>query len=213
MTETKEKSWLLSVIIALGLYGIYWAFLVSQTWSQFNERGWGVSLLSYSLIKKPPFWLAIILFIVISLTLTIIKNSSRDKLSTEVKPPILSREDLLPEVEPPERKPIVPMEAMPPTTPPPLPNISMAPTPQPAVELIDLNQASESDIATLPRINLILAKKIIQTREQLGGFTNFEQFVQEVNLPENTAEAIKDQVLFSEIERKGQPTRGRMVDY
>lgn len=93
-----------------------------------------------------------------------------------------------------------------PQTPPPVPHATN-------LELVDLNLASESEIAKLPRVNLIIAKKIIQSREQLGGFTSFEQMEKEVNLPANTALAIKDHVMFSEVEPKIQSSKGRMVDF
>jgi len=78
-------------------------------------------------------------------------------------------------------------------------------------DLVDLNLASESVILTLPRINLILAKRIVQKREELNGFTSFEHFISEVNLTENIADAIKNQVVFSKIEKP--VVAGRMIDF
>jgi len=78
-------------------------------------------------------------------------------------------------------------------------------------DLVDLNLAPESVILTLPRINLILAKRIVQKREELNGFTSFEHFVSEVNLTENIADAIKNQVVFSKIEKP--VVAGRIIDF
>ena len=83
-----------------------------------------------------------------------------------------------------------------------------------AIEKVDLNTASESAIGNLPKINLILAKKIIQKREALGGFETFEQFIKEMNLPENVVNTIKDDVSFSKIKKpKVVKSKGRMVDF
>jgi len=78
---------------------------------------------------------------------------------------------------------------------------------------VDINHALDSEIAKLPRINLILAKKIIGIRERLGGFVSFDQFVQEVNLSESIVEAIQDQVIFTEIKHENQSSKGRIIDY
>jgi len=83
----------------------------------------------------------------------------------------------------------------------------------PSFESVDINQASELEIAKLPRVNLILAKKIIGVREGLGGFVSFEQFVQEVNLSQSIAEAVKDRVIFSGIKEEYQSSKGRLIDY
>ena len=68
--------------------------------------------------------------------------------------------------------------------------------------IIDINTATEVEIAKLPKLNIILAKKIIQVRERLGGFETFEQFVLEVDLNEVLASAIEEHVTFSEVEEK-----------
>ena len=84
-----------------------------------------------------------------------------------------------------------------------------------ANEKVDLNFASEKEIASLPKVNVILAKKIIQARQHLGGFTSFEQVVKEANLNESTAEAMKDHVRCSKVKIKPQPkpTKGRLIDF
>ena len=45
-------------------------------------------------------------------------------------------------------------------------------------ECIDVNNCSEIELKNLPGINIIMAKKIIIRREEVGGFKSIEEFIQ-----------------------------------
>lgn len=76
---------------------------------------------------------------------------------------------------------------------------------------IDLNKATEEEIASIPAVGRILAKRIVAKRQELGGFTSFEQFVETIGLKPHTAEKLKPLVTFSHA--KKEPRRGRIIDY
>lgn len=45
-----------------------------------------------------------------------------------------------------------------------------------AAGIVDINNCSEADLAELPGISLIMAKRIVKRRKELGGFDNVEDF-------------------------------------
>ncbi|MBD8067471.1 ComEA family DNA-binding protein [Bacillus sp. PS06] len=79
---------------------------------------------------------------------------------------------------------------------------------------IDLNSATEAEIASISGIGLILAKKVVLKREELGGFDSFEQFTEVIGLNEHKAEKIK---LLVTLSAKAAPTTqdstGRLIDF
>lgn len=80
-----------------------------------------------------------------------------------------------------------------------------------ASEKLDLNKATVEEIAAIPAIGLILAKRIVAKRNELGGFDSFDHFIKAVGLKPHTAEKLKTQITFSPIKK---PTkRGRIIDY
>lgn len=82
------------------------------------------------------------------------------------------------------------------------------------VEKIDLNTATKEEIASIPAIGLILAKRIVAVRQEIGGFQSFDQFEEKIGIKQHTAERIKHLVEFSQIEKPASPNRsGRLVDY
>lgn len=89
-----------------------------------------------------------------------------------------------------------------------------APPPIPEMEKIDLNTATEAEIAAIPAIGLILAKRIVAVRQEIGGFESFEQFVETIGIKPHTAEKVKHRVDFSQSEMPATSTQsGRLVDY
>ncbi|ERI09676.1 ComEA family DNA-binding protein [Aneurinibacillus aneurinilyticus] len=79
---------------------------------------------------------------------------------------------------------------------------------------IDINLASESEIASIPEIGIILAKKVIIKRQEVGGFQSFEQFSEIMGLREHTIEKIKKYVDFSQVENNNSHTKsGRVIDF
>lgn len=78
---------------------------------------------------------------------------------------------------------------------------------------IDINTAAESEIAAIPAIGIILAKKVVKKRQDLGGFQSFEQFSEIMELKEHTIEKVKQSVTFSKVEETNVSMSGRMIDF
>jgi len=82
------------------------------------------------------------------------------------------------------------------------------------VKKININLAPEAEIAAIPEIGIILAKKAVVKRQEIGGFQSFEQFAQIMGLKEHTFEKVKPRLVFSEGENnKEQVTSGRVIDF
>ena len=60
--------------------------------------------------------------------------------------------------------------------------------------LIDLNRASEEQIASLPGINLIMAKRAVSLRDARGGFDSLEDFSHALGLKPHIKERIRPMV-------------------
>jgi competence ComEA-like helix-hairpin-helix protein len=83
-------------------------------------------------------------------------------------------------------------------------------------QLIDINTASEKEIASISAIGVILAKKVVTIREETGGFQSLEHFGQLLQLKPHVLERIKSNVTFSSIQNPNNQqdvTSGRVVDY
>lgn len=92
------------------------------------------------------------------------------------------------------------------------PKLTASVTPQ--ASTVDLNKSSEQELATLPGIGIILAKRALSLRETRGGFRSVEDFGQALNLRTDTVERIKPLVSISPVQqsqRHGMP--GRVVDF
>jgi len=59
-------------------------------------------------------------------------------------------------------------------------------------ELLDVNNASEVELTALPGISIVLAKKIVKRREEIGGFKDVNDFLQFTKLKPHMREQIKD---------------------
>lgn len=79
---------------------------------------------------------------------------------------------------------------------------------------LDLNQASELELAELPGVGAILAKKAIKERENKGGFRSLEDFSHFLGLKPHIVERIRPLVIVT-IPKEDQPQQwsGRMVDF
>lgn len=79
---------------------------------------------------------------------------------------------------------------------------------------IDLNRASELELANLPGVGAILAKKAMNERERSGGFRSLEDFGQLLGLKPHIIEKIRPHVMVTPPkEPPSQQWSGRMVDY
>lgn len=78
---------------------------------------------------------------------------------------------------------------------------------------IDLNKATELELAGLPGVGPILAKKAIMERERIGGFRALEDFTQLLNLKPHNVEKIRPLVVVGPPQFAAQKRSGRMVDF
>ena len=81
---------------------------------------------------------------------------------------------------------------------------------------IDINNATDEEIATLPGVNIILAKKAIEYRNKNGYFRTLEQFMKIVNVKPNFASKIKTMIYLGEVKNipnLDDDNEGRIVDF
>lgn len=81
---------------------------------------------------------------------------------------------------------------------------------------VDINSATEQEIAEIPGIGSIFASKIIAVRSQENGFDSFNQFIELLSVKPHLAEKIKSYIVFSKvnsIENRVKKTEGRIVDF
>ena len=81
-------------------------------------------------------------------------------------------------------------------------------------EKIDINNASEVEITSLPGISIVLAKKIIKKREEIGGFKDINEFLQFTPLKAHMRNQLKDLVCVNKMKGSGKIKRNseRSVD-
>lgn len=60
--------------------------------------------------------------------------------------------------------------------------------------IIDINQCSQEDFLEIPSINIIIAKKLIDYREDKGGFRSIDEFIQTANIKPHMIERIKSMI-------------------
>jgi DNA uptake protein ComE-like DNA-binding protein len=80
-------------------------------------------------------------------------------------------------------------------------------------EPIDLNKASELEIAGLPGVGPILAKRAIMERDKIGGFQSLEDFSHLLGLKPHNVEKIRPLVVVGPPQFAAQKRSGRMVDF
>ncbi len=80
--------------------------------------------------------------------------------------------------------------------------------------LIDINSASASQIASLPGINIVIAKKIVEFRNKNGEFKSEDEFLEIAQVKEIFIPKIrkKIQILKPKTTKKQKPNKGRIVD-
>ncbi len=81
---------------------------------------------------------------------------------------------------------------------------------------IDVNNVTASELAILPGINIVMAKKIIEYRDANGLFKNFDDFIKVANVKEHFVEKIKPMVVFGEAQKPNEDdeySEGRIVDF
>ncbi|HZH60281.1 MAG TPA: helix-hairpin-helix domain-containing protein [Metabacillus sp.] len=83
------------------------------------------------------------------------------------------------------------------------------------IQIIDINTASEQEIAKVPGIGSIFAKKVISVRTQENGFKSFDHFVEVLSVKPHLIGKIKPHLKFPESFSKDQvkKSEGRIVDF
>lgn len=93
--------------------------------------------------------------------------------------------------------------------------ITHVPPAPPVANLLDLNTATEDELAELPGISSILAKKAITIRDSKDGFSSIEEFGQELGLSELKFERLKPLIKVTTPSNQipSYAGRGRTVDF
>ena len=89
------------------------------------------------------------------------------------------------------------------------------PVPTPATGLLDLNSATEQQLAGLPGVSVAMAKKAIMIRAHSGGFASADEFSRQLGLMPHFAIQIESLACASPPDRQPVPSRrdaGRVID-
>ncbi|WP_052342598.1 ComEA family DNA-binding protein [Bacillus sp. EB01] len=79
--------------------------------------------------------------------------------------------------------------------------------------LVDINRADEKELAQLPGIGIILAKKAVAERSKTGGFKSYDEFSELLGLKPHIAERVRPLVTVSSVGEFTPNRGGRMVDF
>ena len=66
-------------------------------------------------------------------------------------------------------------------------------------EKIDINNASEVEITSLPGISIVLAKKLIKKREEIGGFKNTHEVFVYLKLKPHMENQLRDLICVNKM--------------
>jgi DNA uptake protein ComE-like DNA-binding protein len=66
-------------------------------------------------------------------------------------------------------------------------------------EKLDINNASEVEITSLPGISIVLSKKIIKKREEIGGFKDVNEFLEFTQLKPHMRTQLRDLVCVNKM--------------
>lgn len=114
-----------------------------------------------------------------------------------------------------------------PVDPPSAPAVSQAPPPAPPAAapsppapqatpatLLDLNAATEGELASLPGVGVVLAKRAMTTRSQRGGFASVDEMGHALELKPHVVERLRPLVTAgSRREQSGAGRTGRLIDF
>jgi competence protein ComEA len=70
-----------------------------------------------------------------------------------------------------------------------------------AVDKVDINTATEKELAKLPGIGAAIAKRIVEYRNAHGGFKSIDELKKVKGIGDKKFEAIKDRVTVGEVKR------------
>lgn len=75
------------------------------------------------------------------------------------------------------------------------------------VQQIDINNCSEAELTALPGISIVIAKKVIKKREELGGFKNVADFLLFVKLKPNVSKQLEPKICVNKMKGSLKITR------
>ena len=81
-----------------------------------------------------------------------------------------------------------------------------------AVEAVDVNAASASELEALPGFSRALAKKAVETREKRDGFTSEQDFAAALDLAPHIFQRLRGRIVCRRTPQ-APPSFGRLVDY
>lgn len=67
------------------------------------------------------------------------------------------------------------------------------------IKKVDINNASQEELTDLPGISVIMAKKAIKRRSEIGGFKTVDEFLSYLNVQPAMADKLKPKLFLSEI--------------
>jgi competence protein ComEA len=70
-----------------------------------------------------------------------------------------------------------------------------------AVDKVDINTATEKELAKLPGIGATIAKRIVEYRKAHGGFKSVDELKKVKGIGDKKFEAIKDMVTVGEVKQ------------
>lgn len=79
---------------------------------------------------------------------------------------------------------------------------------------IDINNCSEAELTALPGISIVISKKIIKKREEIGGFKNVEDFLLFAKLKPNVSKQLEPKICVNKMKGSLKITRSaeRQID-
>lgn len=83
-------------------------------------------------------------------------------------------------------------------------------------EKVDINSASANELSTLPGVNIVGAKKIVEYRNLNGLFTSEDEFIKAANVKEHFIPKIKSMIIIGksqQIQNVADTDGGRVVDF
>ncbi|MBR1753858.1 helix-hairpin-helix domain-containing protein [bacterium] len=78
---------------------------------------------------------------------------------------------------------------------------------------VNINQASEQELAKLPGINIVIAKRIVKYRDLHNGFKTKQEFYDEIKLKPHFKEQIDSFISTEVIKKKEDNQESRIVDF
>lgn len=84
------------------------------------------------------------------------------------------------------------------------------------ISVVSINDATVEELGKIPGIGTLFAKKIVDVREQEGGFTSLDHFVAALNIKPHVLERIEPYLSFPEKEVVEEPKKkatGRIIDF